>query len=211
VSKTSVYRIGAVGVAALAIAGLLSGCSAKAKTTKTAASATSSAAASSAAASGSSAPAPDKATASAVKATGGGKFCQQVADSVNNKALQAAATGTGADSIKTSVLAFHSLEGSVLKSAPGALKPDLVTLFGALDQFYAGLAKANYDFTKVDPSVEAPLETPAVKAAEQRVDAYMKDTCGIDTGGGQSDPSAQAAASAAVASALAKLTAAPSN
>jgi hypothetical protein len=205
VTKTSICRTGAVGVAALVIAGLLSGCSAKAKTAKTAAGGTSSAAAAP-----STAPS-ETATSSTVKATGGGKFCQQVADSVNNKALQAAATGTGADSIKTSVQAFHSLEGSVLTSAPGALKPDLVTLFGALDQFYGALAKANYDFTKVDPSVEAPLETPAVKAAEQRVDAYMKNTCGIDTGAGQSDPSAQAAASAAVASALAKLTAVPSS
>ncbi len=57
-----------------------------------------------------------------------------------------------------------------------------MTLFGALDQFYAALAKANYDFTKIDPSVEATLETPAVKAATDHVDAYIKNTCGIDTG-----------------------------
>jgi hypothetical protein len=123
-------------------------------------------------------------TPSAVVATGGGKFCQQVAATINNAALKAAATGTGPQSIQASVQEFKSIEGSVLKSAPGTLKPDLITLFGALDQFYTALAKVNYDFTKVDPSVEAPLLTPEVKAAEQRVDDYMKNTCGIDTGGG---------------------------
>ena len=55
----------------------------------------------------------------------------------------------------------------------------------------------------------APLETPAVQAAEQHVTDYMKNTCGIDTGGGAaaSGGAAQASASAALASALAKLTA----
>ena len=81
-----------------------------------------------------------------------------------------------------------------------------MTLFGALDQFYAALQKANYDFTKIDPSVEAPLETPAVQQAEQNVDAYMKNTCGIDIGGADTS-SAQAEASAAEASALAALSA----
>ena len=121
-------------------------------------------------------------------------------------AASLATSGTGVDSIKASVQSFKSLEGSVLKSAPGAIKPDLVTLFGALDQFYSALAKANYDFTKIDPSVEAPLETPAVQKAEQDVDAYLKNTCGIDTGD-DTGSSAQAQASAAEASALAELSA----
>ena len=37
-----------------------------------------------------------------------------------------------------------------------------MTLFGALDQFYAALAAANYDFTKINPSVEAPLDMFAI-------------------------------------------------
>jgi len=209
VSTRAFERLGIAGLAALTVVGLLSGCAAKKKT----ASASTAAAATAAAAASTGAAAPPSDTPSQVVATGGGKFCQQVAASVNNKTFQAAATGTGADSMKASVEAFKSIEGSVLKSAPGAIKPDLVTLFGALDQFYTGLAKANYDFTKVDPSIEAPLETPAVKAAEQNVDAYLKNTCGLDVGGGSggTNPSAQAAESAAVASALARLTASPSS
>jgi hypothetical protein len=205
VSTRSFQRLGIAGLAALTVVGLLSGCAAKKKT----------ASASTAAASNSSAAAAlPSDTPSKVVATGGGKFCQQVADSVNNNVAKEAASGTGVDSIKASVQSFKSLEGSVLKSAPGAIKPDLVTLFGALDQFYSALAAANYDFTKIDPSVEAPLETPAVQAAEQHVDAYMQNTCGIDVGGNAASANpgaAEASASAALASALAKLTASPSS
>jgi hypothetical protein len=198
-------RVGTAALAALTVVGLLSGCAAKKKT----------ASASTAAATNSSAAAAlPSDTPSKVVATGGGKFCQQVADSVNNNVAKEAAAGTAADSIKTSVQDFKSLEGSVLKSAPGAIKPDLVTLFGALDQFYSALAAANYDFTKIDPSVESPLQAPAVLAAEQHVDSYMKTTCGIDLGGSAASANSgagQAAASAAVASALARLTASPSS
>jgi hypothetical protein len=217
VSKTTSFqRLGTAGLAALAVVGLLSGCSAKKKTAATsstgstasaAAPAATSAAGAAAASATAALPSPSK-----VVATGGGKFCQQVAAEVNNTVAKDAASGTGVDSIKQSIQNFKSIEGSVLSSAPNAIKGDLVTLFGALDQFYGALQKANYDFTKIDPSVEAPLQAPAVQQAEQNVTAYMKNTCGIDTGGTtQNNSSAQALASAALASALAKLTASPSS
>jgi len=216
VSKTTSFqRLGTAGLAALAVVGLLSGCASKKKTAAASSTGSTSSAASPAATSAAAAAAASVTAAgpspSKVVATGGGKFCQQVAQSVNNTALRDAATGSGVDSLKTSVQAFHTLEGAVLKSAPGTLKPDLVTLFGALDQFYGALAKANYDFSKIDPSTETVLETPAVKAATDRVDAYIKNTCGIDTGAGNTadDSAAAASASAALASALAKLTASP--
>jgi hypothetical protein len=204
---TSLQRFGTAGLAALAIVGLLAGCSSK----KTAASSTGStppaAAAAATSAGGPAAASPTTAlpSPSKVVATGGGKFCQQVAAEVNDSVAKDAASGTGVDSIKASVQEFQSIESSVLKSAPNAIKPDLVTLFGALDQFYGALAKNNYDFTKIDPSVEAPLETPAVQKAEQNVDAYLKNTCGIDTG--DDNASAEASASAAESSALAELSA----
>jgi hypothetical protein len=210
VSTRSFQRLGIAGLAALTVVGLLSGCAAKKKT----ASASTAAASGATSAAASTAAALPSDTPSKVVATGGGKFCQQVAAEVNNNVAKDAAAGAvGVDSIKTTVQNFKSLESSVLKSAPGAIKPDLVTLFGALDQFYSALAAANYDFTKVDPSVEAPLQAPAVQAAEQRLDAYMKNTCGIDLGLNASANSGAgaAAASAAVASALARLTASPSS
>ncbi|HZV27451.1 MAG TPA: hypothetical protein VFG00_14285 [Acidothermaceae bacterium] len=204
---TSFHRLGTAGVAALAIVGLLAGCSSK----KTPASSTGSTPPAAAAATSAAGVAAASATAalpspSKVVATGGGKFCQQVAAEVNSSVAKAAASGTGIDSIKASVQEYQSIKAGVLSSAPGAIKGDLVTLFGALDQFYGALAKVNYDFSKIDPSVEAPLETPAVQQATQNVDAYLKNTCGIDTGAGD-NASAQAQASAAEASALAELSA----
>ena len=213
VSKTTSFqRLGTAGLAGLALVGLLSGCAAKKKTAAaSSAGSTASAAASAATSAAGAAAAATPTTAlpspSKVVATGGGKFCQQVAAEVNNNVAKQAATGTGIASIKQSVQEFKSIEGSVLSSAPNAIKPDLVTLFGAIDQFYAALAAVNYDFTKVSPSIEAPLATAAVQAAEQNVNAYMKNTCGIDTGA-VSAASAQASASAAEASALALLSAA---
>jgi hypothetical protein len=214
---TSFQRIGTAGLAALTLVGLLSACSSKKSATAASAASTASASAAAPAATSAAAPAaatPTVALPTKVVATGGGKFCQQVAAEVNNSVAKEAAAGNAADavtSIKQSVQEFKAIEGSVLSSAPGAIKPDLVTLFGAIDQFYSALAAVNYDFTKVSPSVEAPLETPAVQAAEQNVDAYLKNTCGIDTGdtgGASAGAAAEASASAAEQSLLAELSAA---
>ena len=60
-----------------------------------------------------------------VVATGGGKFCQQVAAEVNNSIANDATSGTGADSIKASVQEYQSIKAGVLSSAPGAIKSDL--------------------------------------------------------------------------------------
>ena len=215
VSKTSSFqRLGTAGLAALAVVGLLSGCASKKKTAATSSTASTAASAAPAAtsAAGAAAASAPAAQPSKVVATGGGKFCKEVASAVNDAATKNALSGGGTDSLKQSVQNFKSLEGSVLASAPKEIKSDLVTLFGALDPFYEALQKANYDFTKIDPSIGSTLDTPAVKAATDHVDAYIKGTCGIDTGagGGTGDSSAAAAsASAALASALAKLTASP--
>jgi len=215
VSKTTSFqRLGTAGLAVLTLVCLLSGCSSK-KTASAASTASTGSTASAAAPAATSAAAPAAASPtislpspSKVVATGGGKFCQQVAAELNNSVVKEAATGGSADSLKQTVQGFQSIEGEVLEEAPTVIKPDLATLFGALDQVSAALAKDNYDITKLldDPSVEAPLKSPAVLQAQQNVDAYMKNTCGIDTGGG--DASAQAQASAAEESLLAQLSAA---
>ena len=203
VSTRSFQRLGIAGLAALTVVGLLSGCAAK---KKTASASTATAAATSAAA------VLPSDTSSKVVATGGGKFCQQVADSVNNSAAKAAAQGTDPTSEKQTVQAEQALESQILKAAPGAIKPDLVTIFGATDKLYAALAAAGYDYTKLDPTAISALETPQVTTAEQNITSYMKNTCGIDLGGAAASAGPDAAsASAALASALAKLTASPSS
>jgi hypothetical protein len=203
-TTTSFQRVGTAGLAALAIVGLLAGCSSK----KTAASTTGSTASTSPAAAAvtSAAAALPSETPTKVVATGGGKFCQQVADSLNKDNAADIAGGTDATTIKQDVQNEQALESQILKAAPNAIKPDLVTIFGTTDKLYAALAKANYDYSKLDPTSIGSLESPDVTAAEQHITSYMKDTCGIDIGG--DDSSAAAEASAAEASALALLSAA---
>ena len=57
-------------------------------------------------------------------------------------------------------------------------------LIDASSQLFTALEKDNYDFTKITPADEAAMTTPAVVAAEKRVDAYVKADCGIDIGAG---------------------------
>lgn len=186
--------------------GLLAGCSSKKTAASTTGAAGSTAPAAAAAATSAAAALPSE-TPSKVVATGGGKFCQQVADSLNKDSAANIAGGTDPTTIKQDVQNEQGLESQILKAAPNAIKPDLVTIFGATDKLYAALAKANYDYSKLDPTSISSLQSPDVTAAEQHITSYMKDTCGIDIGGGGSS-SAAAQASAAEASALALLSAA---
>lgn len=194
VSNTSFQRFGAATLAAIAIAGLVSGCGSKKASNAASAVPASAAAGASAAATGSAAAAVASAAASAptdatVKATGGGKFCQQIAGAINSSAVQAA-VASGPAGLKQEAQRFQALESEVVKSAPSSLKADITTVFGAVSQFYAALAKANYDYTKVDPTSLTSMSAPAVVAAEARLDAYTKNTCGIDTGISGSAPAA---------------------
>jgi hypothetical protein len=193
VSSRPFHRLGAASLAAVAIAGLMSGCSSKKTTAASSAAAPSSAAAAAGAsvaaaagASGAAASAIASAVAAVpsptkVKATGGGTFCKEVANAANSAGLQAA-VASGPAGIKEEAQRTQALEAQILKEAPSSLKPDITTLFGATNAFYAALAKANYDYTKVDPSALTVMSTPAVTAAEAHLEAYTKTVCGIDTG-----------------------------
>jgi hypothetical protein len=185
VRTTPFHRVAVMGIAALVVAGLVSGCATKKTKSANAGSvSTSSSAAGSSAAGSSAAAAPSEtATSSTVKATGGGKFCQQVASTINSTAARAATSG-GTSNVAASIKETQAVEAAVLKSAPNAIKADLITVFGAIDKLYAALAKANYDYTKLDPTALTDLSSPAVKTAEQHLNDYVKTTCGIDLGGG---------------------------
>jgi hypothetical protein len=128
----------------------------------------------------------DAATQKPIVATGGGKFCKEAA-AVSNAGLSAAASGTTPDAVKAQIAQFKVEEKTVLASAPGAIKGDLVILFGGVDKLYSALVAANYDYTKVDPTTLTSFDTPAFEAASDKVDAYLKTTCGIDTGDEASD------------------------
>jgi hypothetical protein len=210
VSTNTFQRLGVTGLAALAVVGLLSGCASKKKTASTAAAGSSSAASAGAAAPSSAAAvvAPST-TPTKVVATGGGKFCQEVASSINNSAAQEAEATSAPTSIKQDIQNEQAVEAQVLKESPSAIKPDLLTIFGATDKLYAALAAANYDYSKIDPTQLSTLDSPQIMTAEQNIETYVKNTCGVDLGI-TAATSAEASASAAEQSLLAQLSAAVS-
>ncbi|BEP12931.1 hypothetical protein acdb102_12420 [Acidothermaceae bacterium B102] len=152
--------------------------------TSGAAGTSSAAAATSAAATTSSAPAPTK---TKVVAKGGGTFCKDIANTLND----AGTTGTTDTVAAEKALVEKGLaELAVLTvEAPSEIKSDVQTLAGAVSVLYGAVQKANYDFTKIDTTALSALDTPAVKASETKVDAYVKVHCGIDVGAGASSSS----------------------
>jgi len=171
---------------------MVSGCNG----TKTAATATTvDSAAANASVADSAAPAVDSAAAAApVKATGGGKFCTELATAMNSSAASAAQAGTDP---KAQILAARAATSKIVGDAPGAIKSDVQLLVKASNAMYDALAKVNYDYSKLTPADTAGLSAPDVAAAEQHLQDYVKGTCGIDLGGGGVAAASAAAAAAA--------------
>jgi hypothetical protein len=165
-------RLAAVSLTSVSLTALLVGCSSSKKTPFASAKPGSSQPAAAAAS-----------TATTVKATGGGTFCQQVAKSINT---DAAAMSSSADlpSLKSQIEGVQALESAALKSAPATIKADLVVLFDASNKFDDALAKAGYDYSKLDPTALTGFSTPAVETATQHVTNYLTTVCGINTSAG---------------------------
>jgi hypothetical protein len=123
---------------------------------------------------------PSAAALTSVKATGGGDFCKAVAASINKQAT--AAGGTDKE-IAAGIATARAEELQAAQLAPAAIKADVTTLFAATDAVWAALAKANYDYSKLQPSDMVALSSPEVAAAEKRLTAYMTTTCGITAPG----------------------------
>ena len=126
--------------------------------------------------------APTQAAVTSVKATGGGDFCKSLASAINSNSVTAGGT-TPAD-LKASIQKSLKVGLEALGKAPSAIRPDVKILIDASAQLFAALEKDNYDFTKITPADEAAMTSPAVVAAEKRVNAYVKADCGIDIGAG---------------------------
>jgi len=185
VSTKRVHRLFVAGVTAIAIGTMAVGCSSNSpKSTAAGSTATASATAlatDTAAASDTAAP---TSSAPSVK-PGSGKgssFCkelEQVAAYTNSIGDDATDTP---DQMKKTIELYNGVKSSLEKSAPAEIKADLTTLFNYLDQIYGAIAKANYDFTKLDPTVLASLSAneAQIQAAGDHVTQYVQTACGIN-------------------------------
>ncbi len=122
-------------------------------------------------------------TNSTVKATGGGDFCKQVADSINTGIRSAAQGALTPDQLRQQYADSKQKSQAALKSAPSEIKPDLTILLDASNKLGDELAKVNFDLTKLPPSATSSFSTPQVQAASSHVLAFVKSRCGIDIGG----------------------------
>ena len=184
-STKRVHRLFVAGVTAIAISTMAVGCSSNSpKSTAAGSTATASATAlatDTAAASDTAAP---TSSAPSVK-PGSGKgssFCkelEQVAAYTNSIGDDATDTP---DQMKKTIELYNGVKSSLEKSAPAEIKADLTTLFNYLDQIYGAIAKANYDFTKLDPTVLASLSAneAQIQAAGDHVTQYVQTACGIN-------------------------------
>jgi hypothetical protein len=66
-------------------------------------------------------------------------------------------------------------------AAPSAIKGDLETFINAFAPYLQALSDANYDFTKIDASSVAGLQSPSVQAASDHIQQYFTQVCHITT------------------------------
>jgi hypothetical protein len=110
-----------------------------------------------------------------VKAGGGGNFCQLVAAAANSGSV----SGLSPAAIKSRIASVRVIEAQALALAPGSIKSDIRLLFAASDKMYSDLAKANYNYSKIDTSSISELSDPKIAAAEGRLRAYITNVCKI--------------------------------
>ena len=86
--------------------------------------------------------------------------------------------------------AFTTMQGvlhDLDSAAPASVKKDLDTMLSTIDRMIEIFDKYDWDFTKLATAPEfeelsTDLNGEEMTAASDRLDAYSKDTCGIDTG-----------------------------
>jgi len=123
-------------------------------------------------------------TASTVKATGGGDFCKSAATQFNKAQAMISQNATDPAHLRDAVRQGRQASSSLQSEAPAQIKGDLNLLVQTANKVYDALAKANYDFTKLSPSDLQGIGDPNVTAANQRVSAYVKKSCGFDLSSG---------------------------
>lgn len=194
-STPKAHRFIAAGVGVLTAAAMIAGCSSSKKTASTGgttgnatSSSTSRSASSPAAGGGASGNPSPVATKTFASGSGkGSKFCNELGLIAAQQAKLGPGGDTPADTKKT-FDEIKSLKGALVGSAPSSIKGDLTTLFDYITQLDTVLAKAGYDWTKINPTDMATFEADSQKfeTASQNVDNYVTQACGIDTGGGAS-------------------------
>lgn len=198
-SKRRLHRVAAAGIATIAAAGMLAGCGSSSKTPSAAAGADTTTAATTTGT--------DTATDTGSPTTGddgaagdskggsasGSTFCQLMATGLDDDTDVIGSGDETPDQVKADVKKIRAEEEAIVKAAPTELTSDIGVLFAATDKLFAALDKVGYDYTKLDPTAFASVDTAGVTAAEAHLESYVSDKCGIDEGDDSGDASSPAA------------------
>jgi hypothetical protein len=129
----------------------------------------------------------DTASAPAVTSSGlgSGSFCgfAKTAQSQEENDSKAFTSDNPKELAAYSQKAVSELE-AFSAAAPSSIKPDVATVVTGAEKLFALLKKANYDYTKVDPTSFESIDTPAFTKADDAIASYLKDKCGISEGTG---------------------------
>jgi hypothetical protein len=88
--------------------------------------------------------------------------------------------GTDAATIRKSLEQAKDALDEAVDVAPGEIKADVKVIADAYSPFIEALAKADFDFTKVNPQdpAFANIQKPEVAAAGERIETWTKANCG---------------------------------
>ena len=126
-------------------------------------------------------------TPTTVVATGGGTFCKNLASYINENAVSEV-DPTDPAAYKKAIETVTAQAEELLDEAPDEVHDSLQTLLDAQDTLITELEKVDFDYTKVPTEVLSSMSTPEVEGAQEELQAYAADTCGIDI----SSPDAEA-------------------
>ena len=87
--------------------------------------------------------------------------------------------GADAASVRASLETAQDALDDGVRLAPSEIKADMKIIADAFGPFIEAMAKANFDFTKVNPEdpAFANVQKPEVQAASARIDAWVDANC----------------------------------
>lgn len=122
-------------------------------------------------------------TASTVRASRGGSFCKQIADTYNEALTFAGATARSPDELRTELDKTLKDGKDTINAAPDEVKADLQVIQDAVAKFSDSLAKVGYDVNRLGSDAIAAISvftSPEFQKAAEHSQTYVKDQCGID-------------------------------
>lgn len=104
------------------------------------------------------------------------RFCPLVR-ATDERLSGLSAAGSRPDDVRRLYSAAQQAVEDLADAAPAEVRADVRVIAKAYDEFIGELREARYDPAKVSPDARQKLQSPRVKAAGERLDAYRSKVC----------------------------------